>query len=590
MTTVAPTSLTVEGRELVQDFLTEQRRMTAVDRFSQRYDHDDADGGAPAQARYYRDLIPLAKPEAGQQYAFEVDLDACSGCKACVSACHNLNGLDEGETWREVGQLVSGPLDDLLPGALADEHGASSKLETGNSKLETTILQHITTACHHCLEPGCLEGCPVKAYDKDPVTGIVKHLDDQCIGCQYCVFKCPYDVPKYHKGKGIVRKCDMCSDRLAEGEAPACAQACPTQAIRIRIVDVDEVRADATAGRFLPASPSPADTKPTTRYRTRRDLAGARAADAHRLEAEHAHLPLVIMLVLTQLAVGGYLIGAIIEWLTAGALFEPVRSLHATLTLVFAVVALGASTLHLGRPMYAFRAVLGLRTSWLSREIVSFGGFAKLAFAYAGVSWFAADMFDGVLVRGLAVMVAVSGLAGVFCSVMIYVDTPRPFWRASDTGPKYLLTMLILGAAVTLLSGGAVAAGSSTVTFYELMAGWGRPLCLLLAGLTLLKLAWEARVLLALRDIEQTPMKRSARLLVGPLARVTFTRTLTGLAGGVALPLLLVQSTSDPAAPPPAFLTIIGIAFVLLLVGELLERYLFFSAVSALKMPGGLHA
>ena len=37
------------------------------------------------------------------QYAFDVDLDSCSGCKACVSACHSLNGLDEDETWRDVG-------------------------------------------------------------------------------------------------------------------------------------------------------------------------------------------------------------------------------------------------------------------------------------------------------------------------------------------------------------------------------------------------------------------------------------------------------------------------------------------------------
>ena len=69
--------------------------MTAVERFAQRHAANDV-----PHARVYEDLIPLSKPGPGQQYAFEVDLDACSGCKACVAACHSLNGLDDDETWR----------------------------------------------------------------------------------------------------------------------------------------------------------------------------------------------------------------------------------------------------------------------------------------------------------------------------------------------------------------------------------------------------------------------------------------------------------------------------------------------------------
>ena len=52
------------------------------------------------------------------------------------------------------------------------------------------------------------------AYDKDPITGIVSHLDDQCIGCSYCIFTCPYEVPKFSSSRGIVRKCDLCQGRL----------------------------------------------------------------------------------------------------------------------------------------------------------------------------------------------------------------------------------------------------------------------------------------------------------------------------------------------------------------------------------------
>ncbi len=145
--------------------------------------------------------------------------------------------------------------------------------------------QMVTSACHHCVDPACLNGCPVLAYEKDSATGIVRHLDDQCIGCQYCVMMCPYDVPKYSEARGIVRKCDMCSQRLAVNEAPACAQACPNEAIRITIVDQQAITAeyrtqasaigdDLTNGGLesrlqpdrTPNLADPAFTLPTTRY------------------------------------------------------------------------------------------------------------------------------------------------------------------------------------------------------------------------------------------------------------------------------------------------------------------------------------
>ena len=160
--------------------LEDQSDMTAVEEFAFKKDLRRL----PAEASRYSRLIPKASPGPGQQYAFEVNLDQCTGCKACVTACHNENGLDEDETWRTVGVL----------------HGAAPG---------GPAVQHVTSACHHCLDPACINGCPVKAYEKDPATGVVKHLEDQCIGCQYCIFKCPYDVPKYSKKRGIVHKCDM---------------------------------------------------------------------------------------------------------------------------------------------------------------------------------------------------------------------------------------------------------------------------------------------------------------------------------------------------------------------------------------------
>src|SRR5688500_8145566 len=270
-----------ESRSLIDELLEEQRLVTAVTRFAQK--HESAE--TPLQSRYYRDLLPLSAPRPGEQYAFEVDLDRCSGCKACVAACHSLNGLEPGESWRSVGLLIS------------DE--AASPFQ-----------QTITTACHHCVEPECLNGCPVLAYEKDPATGIVRHLDDQCIGCQYCVLKCPYEVPRYSSRLGIVRKCDMCANRLAVGEAPACVQSCPSAAIRITVVDREIIRdrhhTTNTAESFLPASPDPKYTLPTTTYISGKGLPlTARAADSTELRPAASHWPLVFMLVLTQAGIGG---------------------------------------------------------------------------------------------------------------------------------------------------------------------------------------------------------------------------------------------------------------------------------------------
>jgi len=229
---------------LVDQLLAEQASQgTAVEHFARWHERQDTHAAAPPAAHGgFRSLIPLTRPGPGEQFAFEVDLSSCTGCKACVTACHTLNGLDDDESWRDVGVVVNAP----------SEAGAPS------------FAQTITTACHHCTDPACANGCPVLAYDKDPVTGIVRHLDDQCIGCSYCILKCPYDVPKFNAKRGIVRKCDMCQQRLRAGEAPACVQACPTEAIAIRVVRRDSPISPGE--RLVPGAFPSGYTRPTTRF------------------------------------------------------------------------------------------------------------------------------------------------------------------------------------------------------------------------------------------------------------------------------------------------------------------------------------
>ncbi|HWJ60963.1 MAG TPA: DmsC/YnfH family molybdoenzyme membrane anchor subunit, partial [Acidimicrobiales bacterium] len=339
-------------------WLLRQQDLTAVERFAARHD-----AGTVPEARW-QDRLPAHGPGPGQQYAFEVDLDACTGCKACVAACHNLNGLDEGEGWRRVGSL----------------HDA------GDRPGSVTV----TSACHHCVDPACMKGCPAQAYEKDPVTGIVRHLDDACMGCSYCTLTCPYEVPVYNPSLGIVRKCDLCSDRLAEGEAPACVQGCPQGAITISIATVDELVARVRgagadpAAALVPSAPRSSLTVPTTTYVSAAPVPETWvASDESSIHPSHGHTPLAVMLVLTQAAVGMTVAAA---WLrSAGTLDAAATSALTTVGLVTGLVALAASVLHLGRPLLAWRAMLGIRRSWLSREILAFGTFAGAGVAQAGL-------------------------------------------------------------------------------------------------------------------------------------------------------------------------------------------------------------
>lgn len=524
----------VHPSDLISLLLKEQATLTAVEEFSSWHQTQSE----PDQARYYRNLLPVSMPGPGQQLAFEVDLDQCSGCKACVVACHSLNGLDQGESFRDVGLLVSG-------------------------REETPLFQHVTTACHHCIEPGCLSACPVNAYEKDPVTGIVRHLDDQCFGCQYCTLACPYEVPKYHAAKGIVRKCDMCTQRLSAGEAPACVQACPHQAISIKTIDIAATKADALAGRFLANSPDPCITLPTTRFVGKATtLESLQAGNYASRPLEHAHWPLILLLVLSQVAVG--IVGLVLAGqLLGGASEENSVAIVVLLAIASSLAACSAisSTLHLGRPQFAYRAILGFGHSWLSREIVAFGGFIPLC----GLSTVLAFMKSPWLNLGLA-SAAVFGTCGVAASVMIYHVTHRPFWNARRSGLAFVSTLL--GASSSLVMFVLLVAGSADSTTIRMLAS--------LAGCSaLLKLAARLPCVASNAAIAETSELLTAKLQVQN--RLQLTSELAFL----ALSSLLLYMPECPAA-----IGFASVATFFAFLGDFTERYLFFRAVVPLRMPG----
>jgi DMSO reductase anchor subunit len=416
------------------------------------------------------------------------------------------------------------------------------------------------------------------------------------------VLACPYEVPKYHAAKGIVRKCDMCSSRLAVGEAPACVQACPHQAIRIRLVNQAEIVADCEANVFLPGAPDPQLTLPTTEYKTSRVFPrNLLPADYFTVQAEHPHPPLIVMLVLTQLSVGVF---CVCEWMNMFArtpAWMALRSWEAVAALMMGLLALAAATLHLGRPHLAYRAVLGLRRSWLSREIVAFGAFAALATVYAVTLtlWPAAPKSLGLLWTIVCGGLLFTGIGGVFCSAMIYHVTRRPTWNGPRTFLRFFGTTAWLGFATALLAatfGAALsqeAQGMPSLGLRQMALGTILPELMPTLGVGLIltsigKIAFESLIFVHLLDRQQTPLKRSALLLSHDLAGLTIARFAMGSLGGIGLPLALLMERPD--ASPIKWLMTIAVTFALSLAGEFLERTLFFMASVAPRMPGGVKA
>lgn len=514
--------------------LAAQRDLTAVERFAQA--HADADG--PLLAPQYRDLIPLGRsPGRGQQLAFVVDLDACTGCKACVTACHNLNGLEPTETWRHVGSI--------------------QRHEPAGATLQT-----VTTACHHCEEPACLLGCPARAYEKDATTGIVRHLDDQCIGCQYCLLTCPYDAPVFDASLGIVRKCDMCADRLRHDEAPACVQGCPTSAITIEIV---ETGGDPTPllADLADRQPDSKLTRPTTRY-VHAGRASMRPADLpnDRLVPNHGHPSLVVLLVFLQLSTGLLLVERVTSLATPTG---ETTQLGVVLFAAFAAaIGLAASVTHLGRPLQGYRAVLGWRTSWMSREILAFGGYAALL-----------TLALGVIVVGRDPTIAIGsalggGLVATYCSVQVYARTGRAWWSAGRTLAAFSATLGLLGAA-GLTTFGLVAHLSMA------QAGAALGIAIVVA----LGSSRQRRTFLRAPRID-ADLERSRTLLRGALAGPVHVRAATATVGLVTL----ISSFGLRAVgvdTPASMLAVAG--FATLTVSALLDRHLFFAAEAARAMP-----
>jgi formate dehydrogenase iron-sulfur subunit len=150
------------------------------------------------------------------------DVSKCTACRGCQVACKDWN---------------------QLPATIEPFKGSYQTHEDTNGDTFTIIKffetedpvtgvnwSFIKHQCMHCFEPACMMACPKGAYSKTE-TGATLHDPDKCIGCQYCTYACPFEIPKYRKREDKISKCTLCADRTAEGLTPACARTCAPGAL-----------------------------------------------------------------------------------------------------------------------------------------------------------------------------------------------------------------------------------------------------------------------------------------------------------------------------------------------------------------------
>lgn len=192
--------------------------------------------------------------QSDEQVGCLADTTLCVGCRQCEEACNRRNELPRPEgVFRD--RLVF--RDRRRPGpntfTVVNEFPGAPSRDQRNKP-----ATYVKTQCMHCLDPACVSACIVGALTKAR-DGAVVYNPDICIGCRYCMIACPFQIPAYEYTDTLtprVRKCEFCADQAeGTGADPACAAACPTEAImfgkRTELIQLARSRMERRPVRYV---------------------------------------------------------------------------------------------------------------------------------------------------------------------------------------------------------------------------------------------------------------------------------------------------------------------------------------------------
>jgi Fe-S-cluster-containing dehydrogenase component len=140
------------------------------------------------------------------KFAIVTDLDRCVGCLGCSVACKTVNAVPIGQFWNKTLRIGPTP-------------------KTEGAHWPDVELYYLTVQCQHCEKPQCVDVCPTGASQKMD-DGIVQIDKQRCIGCQFCVMACPYNVRYLNEDERIVEKCTLCEQLVDNGGTPQCVTQC----------------------------------------------------------------------------------------------------------------------------------------------------------------------------------------------------------------------------------------------------------------------------------------------------------------------------------------------------------------------------